>query len=54
MYAHLRERIQKVSELTAKVKMLEKRMSVMEDENKKKASVVKGGIGAVVKGSKGK
>ena len=49
----LRASMKKVDKLTATVARLEKRMYVMEDENKK-ASVAKGSIGAVGKGSKGK
>ena len=52
MYAQLNKRILNVSQLTAKVLMLEKRISKIEDE--KKSSVTKGSKGLVSKGSKGK
>jgi hypothetical protein len=52
MYAQLNKSILNVSQLTAKVLMLEKRISKIEDE--KKSSVAKGSKGLVSKGSKGK
>ena len=52
MYAQLRESTGKINELTAKVIVLEKRISKIEDE--KKSSVSKGSKGSVSKGSKGK
>jgi hypothetical protein len=52
MYAQLNKSIVNVSQLTAKVLMLEKRISKIEDE--KKSSVAKGSKGLVSKGSKGK
>ena len=52
MYAQLNQSIVNVSQVTAKVLMLEKRISKIEDE--KKSSVAKGSKGLVSKGSKGK